>query len=389
MFRITSYLFLIFAVFLLIPGCYSKKIFNLHDLPVPNGPYTVGTIQFDWINKNYDNLFEDNLSEKRRIMVQFWYPAIFDETQERYLYSNDSIVTEALSKEYKIPLSLLKKTKKIKTNSYYDVEPAASNENYPLIIFSHGKGGYKSQNSVQCEELASNGYVVVSVDHSYDALITVFSDGTIAPYVSDNPKIVGGQIEADKITNKKLSSRVSDVRFILDNIWNAKNYHPIFSLIDTSKVGMFGHSFGVATTVLSAQTDHRIKSIAGLDGWFEPISAEQLDLGLKVPFLHLGRKKWRFNPKNYDNMERLSNNSADSISHFPIKRLQHFDFMDGSQLASTSIKFVVAYLSSYNKEKIKNLLNDMLLTYFDHELKQKSVTTLDEVSKRFRIISDK
>ena len=99
MFRITSYLFLIFAVFLLIPGCYSKKIFNLHDLPVPNGPYTVGTIQFDWINKNYDNLFEDNLNEKRRIMVQFWYPGIFDETQERYLYSNDSIVTEALSKE--------------------------------------------------------------------------------------------------------------------------------------------------------------------------------------------------------------------------------------------------------------------------------------------------
>jgi len=363
-------------------------LFHLYDLPKPNGPHTVGTVQFDWVNKDYKNLFKDDVDDNRRMMVQFWYPGKFNEVEEPSLYSNDPIVIEALSKEYKIPPRLLKNSSKIKTNSYYDLEPIKGKKDYPLIIFSHGKGGFKSQNTVQCEELASNGYIVASVDHSYDALITVFSDGSIAPYVSDNPKKVGSELEADRITNNKLLSRVSDVKYILDKIWDDNNYHPIFSLIDTSNVGMFGHSFGVATAVLSAQTDNRIRAIAGLDGWFEPISEEELDRGLEVPFLHLGRKKWNFNPTNYEKMERLSIHSVELINHYPIKRLKHFDFMDGSQLASSSIKLVVAYLSSYDKHQIKELLNNMLLTYFDSELKMESSTTLDKVSKHFKIITN-
>ena len=376
------------STFLLIPGCFKKRFFNLSNLPNPNGIYSVGTIEFDWLNKGYKNLFNDKIDDKRRMMVQFWYPGIFDEAREPSLYSNNPKVIEALSKEYKISPVLLKNSLEIKTNSFYDLDPLPNEKNYPLIIFSHGKGGYKGQNTVQCEELASHGYIVASIDHSYDALITVFSDGSIAPYVSDNPKKVGGEIESDRITNNKLMSRVSDVRYLLDKIWNDNNYHPIFSLIDTSNVGMFGHSFGVATTVLSAQTDTRIKVIAGLDGWFEPISEEKLDKGIEVPFLHLGRKKWHFNPTNYENMERLSINSSELINHFPIKRLQHFDFMDGSQLASLSIKLSLSYLSSYDKHKIRELLNSMLLTYFNFKLKRESSATLESVSKHFKIITN-
>jgi len=382
------YYILLFSIFLLIPGCVTKTLFNLYDLPKPNGTYNIGTIQFDWINPNYQNLFSENIYDKRRIMVQFWFPGTSDESLEPSLYADNSIVIEALSNEYKIPPNLLKKAKNIKTNSYHNLKPIMLEGIFPLIIFSHGKGGYKSQNTVQFEELASNGYIVVSVDHSYDAMITVFSDGSIAPYVSDNPKKVGSQIEADKITNKKLLSRVSDIRYVLDKICNEPNYHPLFNLIDTSKVGMFGHSFGVTTTVLSAQTDNRIKVIAGLDGWFEPLSIEQLNRGLKIPFMHLGREKWRFNPTNYENMEQLSSSSPTSIIHYPIKRLQHFDFMDGTQLASTSIKIAIPHLSSYNKYKVRNLLNEMLLTYFNYELKSKYSDTTNKIAKRFKLITD-
>ena len=381
------YFILLFSIFLLIPGCVTKRLFNLYDLPKPNGSYSIGTIQFDWVNPNYHNLFSEKVNDKRRIMVQFWFPGTPDKRLEPFLYANDSMVIEALSNEYKISQHLLKEAKNIKTNSYHNLDPIMLNGNFPLIIFSHGKGGYKSQNTVQFEELASNGYIVVSIDHSYDAMITVFSDGSIAPYVSDNPNKVGSKIEADKITQKKLLSRVSDVRYVLDKICNEPNYHPIFNLIDTSKVGMFGHSFGVATTVLSSQTDNRIKVIAGLDGWFEPLSKEHLNMGIEVPFMHLGRKKWRFNPTNYENMELLSNASSESIIHYPIKRLQHFDFMDGTQLASTSIKLFVPHLSSYNKYRIRNLLNQMLLTYFNYELKSKIGTTTDQVAKRFKLIT--
>ena len=379
---------MLFGIFLFIPGCIIGKFFHLYDLPKPNGNLTIGTIQFDWEHHNFKNLFEKDSNRNRRIMVQFWYPGKRNQHLDPYLYSNDSIVVEALSEEYKIPPRLLKKSVTIRTNSYYDLEPEMNNKKYPLIIFSHGKGGYAKQNTVQFEELVSTGYIVASIDHSYDALITVFSDGSIAPYVSDNPKKVGGKINSDKITNDKLSSRVADVTYLLDKIWFDNDYHPIFGMIDTSKVGMFGHSFGVATTILSVQRDKRIKAIAGLDGWFEPISSDRLDEGVGVPFIHLGQKNWRFNPTNYEKMDTLSKNSLYPIEHYPIKRVQHFDFMDGSQLASYSIKLVVSYLSTHDKIEIRRLLNSMLLAYFNLELKGESTLSPKDIAQQFTIISN-
>ena len=379
--------FLLIVAFFFTSGCYNRQIFHLYDLPKPSGSHSIGTIQFDWVHPDFINLFDQETEKKRRIMVQFWYPGQINEKLEPFLYSNDSIVVKALSEEYNISPTLLKKSEKIRTNSYYDLVPVINKDLYPLIIFSHGKGGYAKQNTVQFEELVSNGYIVASIDHSYDALITLFSDGTTAPYVSDNPKKVGGKINSDKITNDKLISRVADVKYLLDKVWFDTDYHPIFGMIDTSRVGMFGHSFGVATTILSVQEDNRIKAIAGLDGWFEPISLEKLNKGVHVPFLHLGQKEWRFNPMNYKKMDILSKNSLAPIDHYPIKRVQHFDFMDGSQLASTSIKLLVPHLSTTNKYDIKTIINRMLFTFFNTELKRISTPSTKEVANQFKMIS--
>ena len=379
--------FLLIVAFFFTSGCYNRQIFHLYDLPKPSGSHSIGTIQFDWVHPDFINLFDQETEKKRRIMVQFWYPGQINDKLEPFLYSNDSIVVQALSEEYNISPTLLKKSEKIRTNSYYDLIPVINKDLYPLIIFSHGKGGYAKQNTVQFEELVSNGYIVASIDHSYDALITLFSDGTTAPYVSDNPKKVGGKINSDKITNDKLISRVADVKYLLDKVWFDTDYHPIFGMIDTSRVGMFGHSFGVATTILSVQEDNRIKAIAGLDGWFEPISLEKLNKGVNVPFLHLGQKEWRFNPMNYKKMDILSKNSLAPIDHYPIKRIQHFDFMDGSQLASTSIKLLVPHLSTTNKYDIKTIINRMLFTFFNTELKRISTPNTKEVANQFKMIS--
>ena len=380
--------FFLFYFCLTLNGCSSTGLFRLHDIPKPNGLYTVGTRQFDWVNVDHKDEFSLDSTKNRRIMVQFWYPGMLDKSNERFLYCDNQTIIDELSKEYKIPAKFLNEALNVKTNSYSNLQPLLDKAKYPLIIFSHGKGGYKSQNTVQFEELASHGYVVVSVDHSYDAVITVFSDGTIASYVSDDAKKVGDPILADKITQKKLSARVSDVKFVLDKIWDEYSSIPLFSIIDTSRVGMFGHSFGVATTVLSVQLDTRINVSAGLDGWFIPLSDNQLNNGLKIPFLHIGRKSWGLFSDNYEKMEKLMNNSEGIHAHYAVKRMQHFDFMDGSQSASLAIKLVLPHMSIYNKDKIKNVLNRMLLVYFNSNLKEDNSVTIDMVSRQLKIIVD-
>ncbi len=380
--------FFLFYFCFLLNGCSSTGLFRLHDMPKPNGLYTVGTRQFDWINKNHKDEFSLDSTKNRRIMVQFWYPGVLDKSNELLFYCDNQTIVDELSKEYNIPAKFLNQALNVKTNSYSNLQPLVDKAKYPLIIFSHGKGGYKSQNTVQFEELASHGYVVVSVDHSYDAVITVFSDGTIASYVSDDDKKVGDPVLADKITQKKLSARVSDVKFVLDKIWDDYSATSLYSIIDTSRVGMFGHSFGVATTVLSTQLDTRIDVSAGLDGWFVPLSDNQLNNGLKIPFLHIGRKSWGLFSDNYEKMEKLMNNSKEKQAHYSVKRMQHFDFMDGSQSASLAIKLVLPHMSTYNKDKIKNALNRMLLVYFNSNLKEDNSVTVDMVSRELKIIVD-
>lgn len=50
---------------------------------------------------------------------------------------------------------------------------------FPLIMFNHAYSSYREGNSCLCTELASNGYVVISVDHSHESVCSEFDDGTV------------------------------------------------------------------------------------------------------------------------------------------------------------------------------------------------------------------
>lgn len=54
--------------------------------------------------------------------------------------------------------------------------PKKADGMYPLIVFSHGAFGTKSSNESLYNELASHGYVVCSIDHTYQWLIPTLTD---------------------------------------------------------------------------------------------------------------------------------------------------------------------------------------------------------------------
>lgn len=43
-----------------------------------------------------------------------------------------------------------------------------SNTQFPVVIFSHGLGGNRTTNTTVCCELASQGFIVASVEHRYE-----------------------------------------------------------------------------------------------------------------------------------------------------------------------------------------------------------------------------
>jgi predicted dienelactone hydrolase len=58
-----------------------------------------------------------------------------------------------------------------------NVHVSPEKSNYPVLIFSHGLTGFRNQNTFEVEELASHGYIIVGIDHTYDAAATIFTDG--------------------------------------------------------------------------------------------------------------------------------------------------------------------------------------------------------------------
>ncbi|MEM7761588.1 MAG: hypothetical protein AAF298_26190 [Cyanobacteria bacterium P01_A01_bin.40] len=51
-----------------------------------------------------------------------------------------------------------KNVAKVKTNCYQNVPIAASEDNYPVIIFNHGYGSRTMKSTILCSDLASSEY---------------------------------------------------------------------------------------------------------------------------------------------------------------------------------------------------------------------------------------
>ncbi len=145
------------------------KLIPLSDLPTPSGIYDVGTRIFEWTDDSRDEWFTEEKDDKRRIVVQVWYPSKdTNSVPIPYLVSADKWLP-ALSGILEIPQFLFNHLRNIGTHSVLDASVNQQIEGAPLVLFSHGIWGMRFQNTAQFEALASRGYIVASLDHAYDA----------------------------------------------------------------------------------------------------------------------------------------------------------------------------------------------------------------------------
>jgi predicted dienelactone hydrolase len=139
-----------------------------------------------------------------------------------------------------------------------------------LSYFSHGFGGLPENYSSLAEELASNGYIVASISHTYDASLTVFPDGRSVRQAS----VLAAESSLDTETVNHLDQedvniRVDDARFVLNELTNLNADDPqnlLTGHLDLNRVGIFGHSMGGNTVVQAMLLDSRFKAGLDLDG---------------------------------------------------------------------------------------------------------------------------
>ncbi|RUT28745.1 hypothetical protein EJP77_17280 [Paenibacillus zeisoli] len=239
----------------------------------PTGSYAVGTIQYHWTDS----------SRNRELNIQVWYPADHTAGRPHASYSPDlNDLAEGLSKTYSIPKFLFDYIGLVQTPAYLKAPISARKTNYPVILFSHGFPGGRYTNTFQTTELASHGFIVVSVEHTNGSLTTVFPGGK---YIGVDPNLPH---YADLNAWDEIISRiwVKDTEFVIDKLEQLNRYdsQKMFGgKLDLQRIGMLGHSFGGANAAQTMLVDPRIRAAINMDGTF--FGTGDLSHGLPRPFL--------------------------------------------------------------------------------------------------------
>jgi hypothetical protein len=244
-------------------------------LPSPSHPATIGSVSLHLIDSARWDPFAPTRIH-RSLMVTLWYPARKSTAPAaEYL---DRGVAHVVDGELDVPGGTFESANSHARNAV--AIAARGGRGYPVIIYSPGFGSWRNASTALTEELVSHGFVVVTIDHPYDAAAVEFPNHAIVkarpPVVPANTKVLTYDTWF-AIVKPLLAVRIADVRFVIDQLaaLNAGRNpdverHPLpahlAGALDLNRIGMFGHSLGGTTTAQVTRTETRIRAGLSLDG---------------------------------------------------------------------------------------------------------------------------
>ncbi|MBX3084040.1 MAG: hypothetical protein KF716_20565 [Anaerolineae bacterium] len=235
-------------------------------LPALTGHYAVGRTIFTWVDSARQEIYAEDKAAKRILTVWAWYPAdvVSDAQPAPYL-------TEAMSEAIKTIWAV--NAAKITSHAVANAPISAAQPKYPVLVFSHGNQSNSAFSTALLEEIASHGYIVFGIDHTYNAFLTTLPDG----------QVIQALQAATPETDETLALRVADVRFVLDQIAALNTSESALAgHLDLAHLGLIGHSFGGATMAEACRQDQRCKAVAVID---VPLRGEVAVVGLSQPIM--------------------------------------------------------------------------------------------------------
>lgn len=355
-------------------------------LPEPEGAYAVGTQTARISATDRPEPFTKDPQDTRDLMVQIWYPA--DNTEGR---SQAAVVpvagqsdmaapfTRAFAHTFRLPSFALDYWKDFRGNSYENADVLASGTPYPVILLSHGMGTSRMLHVSQAEHLASHGYVVVTIDHTYNTTATVFPDGKMTGLLGE-PTGDEDFFTATPRTGKVWADDVSEVIDWLEAINAGQERGTFQGKLDLDRIGMMGHSFGGATAYHVVLTDERIKAGINMDGTqFDKYDGKTV---MKKPFLFLESADFKVSADKLRQGEIQSEVGRRIVSNelalmeaaakyhgkaLYVERSEHYNFTD-LQFYSPLVK-LTGLTGELDGLRGAEIVNAYVLDFFDTHLK--------------------
>jgi pimeloyl-ACP methyl ester carboxylesterase len=361
-----TFILLIFVVLL--------YVFPISDIPEPSGTFQIGTYVETVEDTTREEAYGDD-SGFRAFTYQMWYPVddVGDADIMPWL-SGGKNIARGLAKSVGLPSFILDQTQYIDSNSYQIKAISDVQDKYPVVLISHGWGGFMNLHTDLAEELASRGYIVISIDHTYGSVATNIN----GRFIYQNKDALPPRDENDNFlddANQLVYTYAGDVSFMLDYIEILNNDTESFlnNKLDLDHIGLIGHSTGGGADVAVALNDVRIGAVIGLDAWVEPIVASEIEKGLSMPSIFLRSESWEEGPNNIDLYDLIENSSDASL--YQIDGTTHGDFTMAyilSPLMST-----IGYTGSLETTYLVDMQKEIINYFFDLHLKNDLDASLD------------
>ncbi|MDM5277584.1 acetylhydrolase [Paenibacillus silvae] len=359
----------------------------------PTGSFPVGTTTLFMEDVTRGEPATDDPDDHRKLMVQIWYPAeASSEVPDADYIENVPVVLSGIREAMSLPPFLLSQLRYVKTHAYTDAKISSAQERFPLLLFSPGLTGFRNQNTFQVEELASQGYIVVGIDHPYDAAAVIYPDQTTALL-----KLEGLSGFEDYKT--KMSYWVDDTKFVLDQIeaMSSSAKSGIFSAkVDMNQVGVFGHSFGGAAAAQMLMKDSRIQAALNMDGvlygdsvpergfnkpYLQMNAAQSIDYEWFAQSLDQAVEATGYDRKHY---ERFWAESQERRKRAAVGKDAYFVVFDHANHMSFTDFYLFSPLlppGGAEPRRVQTCINELSIAFFDKYLKGKQEIHMEEFIK--------
>jgi pimeloyl-ACP methyl ester carboxylesterase len=355
--------------------------------PTLTGPNAVGRVSYLWTDSSREEIFTSEVGDPRILTVWIWYPAAPTEDNQIASYLSDGM--SALAQQM-----FGFGSSNVEIHAYDSAPILHSETGYPVLVFSHGNGMNSAFYASLLEEIVSHGYIVVGVDHTFNALLTTLADGQVIPQLG----------EAAPETDENFATRVADVRFVIDQLVAVNTSDAVLAgNLDLSRIGLIGHSFGGQTVAEACHLDERCRAVLVAD---VPLRGEVSEVGLSKPIMLMDAEiltgeqqveeaeavSGEPAPPGYEaffddmnarrrRIDDMLLNMSPDVYHVIIESTRHNSYTDLPLLATVQPTLQATLgLASMQAERGQHMISDYILAFFDTYLKGEPALLLNGVS---------
>jgi predicted dienelactone hydrolase len=359
---------------------------SVQALPAPTGPYAVGRMEQDWIDPARIDPLAAQANQKRELAIWIWYPAQAMEASQPAPYFPPAWA-QGRNKDQGLGILIERELTAIRTHSFENANLANGQPTYPVLIMEPGLGPAIPDYTVLAEDLASQGYIVVGINPTYSSNLVAFPDGRVVTRtdkgtIPDN----ASRIQAEKIGDTLITVWVKDVIFVMDHLEtiNATPDSPFYQRLALDHMGVFGHSFGGAASMIVCQQDPRCKAGANLDG--TPFGSGKT-APIPTPFLLMSEDYSRGCGQDCTELRQAARlGKAGAIFDLSVKGARHFNFTDLPLRMLPAVRplfRVAGLIGSIDPARGEEVASAYLVTFFDRYLKNQDSGLLNGPSPAY------